>query len=60
MRKSIIDKSNKLWKWSTPNKETRDWYKKTCGLEMKEIGVMTDEGFNLYIDLLTKKESHEK
>lgn len=60
MSKSMIDKSNKLWKWSKPNKATRDWYKKTYGLEMKEIGMTTNEGFDLYIDLLTKKESHEE
>lgn len=49
----MIDKSNKLWKWSTPNKETRDWYKKTYGLEMKEFGMMTNEGFDRFFKRLT-------
>jgi hypothetical protein len=50
--KTIIDKKNKLWKWSKPDKQFKDWYKKTYGLDAKEVGTMTDEAWSLYEKIL--------
>lgn len=53
--KSIIDRKNKLWKWKKADKQTKDQYRKQTGLEAKEIGMMTDEGWNLYMSLFKEK-----
>lgn len=52
MTKSIIDKTNKMWRWSKPSKKFKDWYKKLCGLEAKEVGIMDDRFYNMYLKLL--------
>lgn len=51
--KTAIDKTNKLWKWKKADKQFKDWYKKTYGLEAKEIGFMTDKAWNIYKKLIT-------
>lgn len=43
----MIDKKNPLWKWTKPDKKFKKWYKKTYGLEAKEIGLPTDEYFDI-------------
>ena len=52
-RGEMIDKKNKLWKWKKADKKFKDQYRKMCGLEADEVGIMTDKGFNLYYKLLS-------
>ena len=49
----MIDKKNSLWKWKKPTKEFKSWYKKNYGLEADEIGLMTEKGFDMYINLIS-------
>lgn len=60
--KTMIDKTNKLWKWSKPTKRFREQYMKMTGLIAKETGMMTDKGWELYMSLfdLPKRKDHRK
>lgn len=52
MKKSMIDKKNKLWKWKIADKKFKEQYKKITGLEAKGVGFMTDKAQNLYLEIL--------
>ncbi len=55
-KKSLIDKTNKLWEWSKPDKQFKAWYKKEYGIEAQELGMMTDKAYKLYEKLIFKNE----
>jgi hypothetical protein len=44
---SMIDKTNKLWKWKKASKKFKEQYEIMTGLEAKEIGTPTKEYFDL-------------
>ena len=48
----MIDNKNKLWKWSKPSAKFSKKYKKTYGLKPKEIGIMTDKAYGLYLKIM--------
>jgi len=51
----MIDKKNTLWKWKKADKQFKARYKKLCGLDAKEVGLMTDKAYQLLEKLLFKK-----
>lgn len=50
--KSAIDKNNKFWKWKKADKKIKNWYKKQTGLNAQEFGIMKDEVFKKYGEIL--------
>jgi len=57
---SMIDKTNPLWKWHKASKKTKEQYKKETGLEAKEVGLMTDEAYEIYMKLFTGTDEKTK
>lgn len=59
MKKTMLVE-NKYFKKTKPSKEFKRWYKKTYGLDAKELYLATDEYYNLLDELLIPKKSLHK